>query len=130
MFAQEGAPMAALLTRVRQALARGAPGASLGYVESVLRACADPTPTSGVASGPTTQATPLASRVASLVEPLTDRELEVLRLIADGLGNAAVARTLYVAPSTVKSHVNHVFTKLGVASRTQAVARARELGLL
>jgi LuxR family maltose regulon positive regulatory protein len=61
---------------------------------------------------------------------LSERELEVLRLIAAGRANAEIARDLVVAPSTVKSHVNHVFGKLGVASRTQAVARGRRLGLL
>lgn len=65
-----------------------------------------------------------------LVEPLSERELEVLRLIADGRSNREIAEELVIAVSTVKSHANHIFGKLGVKSRTQAVVEARELGLL
>ena len=65
-----------------------------------------------------------------LLEPLTDRELEVLRLMAAGRSNTEIAQALIVAVSTVKTHVNRIFGKLGVTSRTQAVARARELHLL
>lgn len=65
-----------------------------------------------------------------LVEPLSERELEVLGLIAGGLSNAAIAERLIIAPGTVKRHINHIYGKLGVQSRTQAVARARSLGIL
>jgi LuxR family transcriptional regulator, maltose regulon positive regulatory protein len=68
--------------------------------------------------------------VAGLVEPLSARELDVLRLVAAGAPNRAIARQLVVTPDTVKKHLTHVFDKLGVANRTQAAARARELGLL
>jgi LuxR family maltose regulon positive regulatory protein len=68
--------------------------------------------------------------VAELVEPLTERELEVLRLLAAGASNRAIAEELVVTLDTVKRHVSHLFTKLEVANRTQAVARAREVGLL
>jgi LuxR family maltose regulon positive regulatory protein len=54
----------------------------------------------------------------------------VLRLLADGAPNRAIAKQLVVTLDTVKRHVSHLFSKLGVANRTQAVARARELGLL
>lgn len=67
---------------------------------------------------------------SSLYEPLSERELEVLRLIAAGRSNAQVAQALVIALSTVKTHTNTIFSKLGVTSRTQAVARARELHLL
>ena len=66
----------------------------------------------------------------ALIEPLTERELEVLQLIASGLPNREIARELVVAVSTVKSHINHIYGKLDVKNRTQAVARARTLGLL
>jgi LuxR family maltose regulon positive regulatory protein len=56
--------------------------------------------------------------------------MEVLRLIAAGLSNAEIAQELYVAVSTVKKHINHLYGKLRVHRRTQAVARARELNLL
>jgi LuxR family transcriptional regulator, maltose regulon positive regulatory protein len=68
--------------------------------------------------------------VAGLVEPLSARELEVLRLLAAGAPNRAIAKQLVVTLDTVKRHVSNLFTKLQVANRTQAVARARELGLL
>ena len=66
----------------------------------------------------------------SAYEALTDRELEVLRLLAEGFSNKTIAGKLFVAPSTVKQHLKHVYDKLDVHSRTQAVARGRELGLL
>jgi LuxR family maltose regulon positive regulatory protein len=65
-----------------------------------------------------------------LVEPLSDREEEVLRLIAEGLTNREIADRLYVALNTVKAHTRNIYGKLGVHSRTQAVAQSRELGLL
>jgi len=68
--------------------------------------------------------------VAGLAEPLTDRELEVLGLLAAGMANQQIARELVVALETAKKHVSHVLGKLGAVNRTQAVARARELRLL
>jgi ATP/maltotriose-dependent transcriptional regulator MalT len=63
-------------------------------------------------------------------EPLSDRELEVLRLIAGGHSNQAIADMLIIAISTVKRHINNIYGKLAVQSRTQALMRARELQLL
>jgi LuxR family maltose regulon positive regulatory protein len=65
-----------------------------------------------------------------LVEPLTERELEVLRLVAQGLSNREIGERLFLALSTVKGHTRVIFDKLQVERRTEAVARARELGLL
>jgi DNA-binding NarL/FixJ family response regulator len=65
-----------------------------------------------------------------LAEPLTERELEVLRLVARGDSNQEIARNLVVSLATVKTHVNHIFGKLDAESRVQVVARARSLGLL
>jgi LuxR family maltose regulon positive regulatory protein len=65
-----------------------------------------------------------------LIDPLSEREIEVLRLIAAGLSNQQIAQQLVIAVSTVKSHINHIYSKLSVNSRTQAVARAQALGLL
>jgi LuxR family maltose regulon positive regulatory protein len=65
-----------------------------------------------------------------LIEPLSERELEVLRRVAAGYSNQEIAQELVVALSTVKKHIGHIFSKLGVGNRTQAVAKARELGLL
>jgi ATP/maltotriose-dependent transcriptional regulator MalT len=61
---------------------------------------------------------------------LSERELEVLRLVAEGLSNREIAERLYVSVRTVKFHTGNVFGKLGAANRTQAVKRAREAGLL
>jgi LuxR family maltose regulon positive regulatory protein len=69
-------------------------------------------------------------RSAFSVEPLSQRELEVIRLIADGKSNGEIAQTLMIALSTVKTHTNSIFSKWQVTSRTQAIARARELQLL
>jgi two-component system nitrate/nitrite response regulator NarL len=66
----------------------------------------------------------------SPLEPLTERELEVLQLLAEGLSNKALALQLEVSESTVKFHVNAIFRKLGVQSRTQAVIRGSRLGLI
>ena len=66
---------------------------------------------------------------SSLVDPLSSRELEVLHLIAEGLSNDAIARKLFLATSTVKVHLKHIYGKLDVNSRTQAVARLHELNL-
>ncbi|MBN1976515.1 MAG: hypothetical protein JW918_03860 [Anaerolineae bacterium] len=65
-----------------------------------------------------------------LVEPLSEREMEVLRLIAAGLSNREIAERLFVALGTVKRHVNNIYGKLGVHSRTQAIAEARGLGII
>jgi LuxR family maltose regulon positive regulatory protein len=65
-----------------------------------------------------------------LTDPLTERELQVLRLMAEGWPNAEIAARLVVAESTVKKHVNHIFDKLGAQTRVQALVKARELGLL
>ena len=64
------------------------------------------------------------------MEPLSARELEILRLIANGQSNQAIADTLVIAVSTVKRHINNIYGKLDVQSRTQALMRARELQLL
>jgi LuxR family maltose regulon positive regulatory protein len=110
-FVDEGEAMARLL---RRALTKGiAPD----YVRRLLAAIGESVP----APSPVAQV---------LVEPLTERELEVLRLIAGGLSNREIASELVVAVSTVKSHINHIYGKLDVKNRVQAIARARTLELL
>jgi LuxR family maltose regulon positive regulatory protein len=70
------------------------------------------------------------AQVSDLIEQLSERELEVLQLIAEGLSNPEIASRLYLSINTVKVHSRNIYSKLGVHKRTQAVARARALGIL
>jgi LuxR family maltose regulon positive regulatory protein len=122
VFVDEGPPMATLL----RDLARRPPdpAAAEAVPRAYLARLVEAFEQAGLAVRP-----PLR-RGGVVVEPLTERELEVLQLLAAGAPNRAIATQLVVTLDTVKRHVSHLFTKLGVANRTQAVARARELGLL
>jgi LuxR family maltose regulon positive regulatory protein len=71
-----------------------------------------------------------SNQAAEIVEPLTDRELEILHLIAQGLSNHEIGQRLFLALNTVKGHNRHIFDKLQVQRRTEAIARARACGLL
>ena len=116
-FVDEGQEMARLLY---EALARGiAPH----YVQRLLSAFPD------AEQGGADQAAAQTANVA-LIEPLSDRELEVLVLVAEGLTNAEVGRKLFVTLNTVKVHTRNIYGKLGVHNRTQAVTRAQALGIL
>ncbi len=76
------------------------------------------------------QAPAEASPADPLEEPLSGRELAVLKLLAAGRTNKEISSELFIAQGTVKAHVNHVYRKLGVHSRAEAVSRAKDLGLL
>jgi LuxR family maltose regulon positive regulatory protein len=71
-----------------------------------------------------------ASQTAGLLEPLTEREKDVLHLLALGLTNREMAEKMVVSEGTIKTHIHHLIGKLGVQSRTQALVRAKELKLL
>jgi LuxR family maltose regulon positive regulatory protein len=117
IFVDEGPPMARLLY---EALSRGiAPD----YVHRLLAAFPSAEPEQIVASKP--KAAPI-----ELVEPLSERELEVLQLISKGLTNSEIASQLYLAVNTVKVHTRNIYGKLDVHNRTEAVSRARALGVL
>jgi LuxR family maltose regulon positive regulatory protein len=127
VFADEGAPMAALLRRLVASVRRGqlpaVEGALLDYAVRLL---------GEAPAEPGTTATPAVrgAGATTLVEPLTERECEVLLLLAEGKANREIADQLVVTLDTVKKHLTHLFGKLGAVSRTQAVARARELRLI
>ncbi|WP_372632639.1 LuxR C-terminal-related transcriptional regulator [Cohnella sp.] len=107
IFVDEGEPMERLLS---DAFERGI---KRGYTANLLAAFRSAIP-----------------KVQPLVEPLSERELEVLRLVAQGLSNQEIGERLFLALSSVKGHNRNIFGKLQVLRRTEAVARARELGLL
>jgi DNA-binding NarL/FixJ family response regulator len=66
--------------------------------------------------------------VGSVIEPLSERELEILRLIAQGASNREIARAVFLAEGTVKNHVTNILGKLGARDRTQAAIKAKDLG--
>jgi LuxR family maltose regulon positive regulatory protein len=118
MFIDEGAPLIDLL---RQAAARGS---AIDYVQRLLAALqADQ-------DRRERRRHPSAANVQPLSEPLTDRELEVLRLVAIGQSNDVIAATLVISSETVKKHLKNIYGKLDAHSRLEAVNRAREAGCL
>jgi LuxR family maltose regulon positive regulatory protein len=112
LFVDEGPPMARLVSAVAER------DGESEHVARLLAAFAD----EGVMSTSRPQ--------KSLVEPLSERELEILRLISRGLSNQQIGERLFIALSTVKGHNRNIFGKLHVQRRTEAIARARELDLL
>src|SRR6266540_8929 len=114
-FVDEGRPMAALLHR---ALSRGV---TADYTTRILAAFPS------VDQGIQPSSAPVA---ASFTEPLSARELEVLRLLSSGASNQEIAAELSIALTTARKHVSNIIGKLGVTNRTQAVSRGRDFGLL
>ena len=110
LFLDEGAPMAALLKTALQQ------GISAGYVRRLL-----------AGTGPPEAVPPVDN---ALLEPLSERELDVLRLLGSDLDGPEIARRLSVSVNTVRTHTSHIYTKLDVNNRRAAVRRAGELGLL
>ena len=115
--------MAALLSQLRQEQGKAGP---TPYLDTVLAAFAQQSKEH--AHQP--QHAGEHSKAQPLREPLSEREREVLQLLARGASNLEIAHELVIVVDTVKRHVSHIFSKLGVHSRVQALRRARELGLL
>jgi LuxR family maltose regulon positive regulatory protein len=119
-FIDEGRPMQLLLA---QWVAHASAGPMRDYAVRLLSHFdAEPQPISALREK--------AAATGNLVEPLSQRELEVLHLVALGKTNQEIARQLFVSPGTVKAHTANIYRKLDVANRTEAVARARQLGIL
>ena len=117
IFVDEGSPMARLLY---EAVARRV---ASDYARRLLA-------TFPVAEAEQTAPAKSQSRKSKLIESLSERELEVLQLIAEGLINQEIASRLFLSPNTVKAHTRNIYSKLDVHSRMQAVSRARALGIL
>jgi len=117
LFVDEGTPMAHLLS------AAAAQGRMPDLIGKLLAACKAEEQKSEATSY-------LPPPAQSPIEPLSRREIEVLQLIAQGLSNQEISERLVLALETVKGHNKKIFGKLQVQRRTEAVARARELGLL
>jgi DNA-binding NarL/FixJ family response regulator len=114
-----------LVTAIRE-VARGGSVIDPKVVETLVAALGELMPERNSASTEEEVRPP----VSGVPEPLTERELEVLRLVAEGDSNQDIARKLVVSLATVKTHINHIFSKLDAESRVQVVARARAIGLL
>lgn len=116
LFVDEGPPMARLLHEAR------AQGITPDYIRRLLAAFSD--------SEPEPAAPDVSPANAALIEPLSERELDVLQHVAKGLTNREIAARLYLSLNTIKVHTRNIYGKLNVHNRTQAIAQARELGLL
>ncbi|NTV63750.1 MAG: LuxR family transcriptional regulator, partial [Oscillochloris sp.] len=131
VIVSEGAPMADLIARASASNWLSEADTDLTAYLQRLKSLLDPT-TYRDELQPTLARAVADPRnyAAALPEPLSARELDVLRLVAEGQTNTDIAETLVIAISTVKSHVNSIFGKLGVSTRAQAIARARRLDLI
>jgi len=129
LFVDEGPPMAALLA---QSVEHRAQNASIRvYAERLLSVFPEAQNAEHRAQNNATRALRSAlERSSAVMEPLSERELEVLQYFAEGLSNQEIASRLYLSPHTVKVHSRNIYGKLGVHNRMQAVARARALGML
>ena len=119
----KGASKESLLTAVRQVLSGESPLDQALAMQLLRRLTRLPDSSSPPAK-------PSKKTPEPPVEPLTDRELDVLQCVAQGQTNPQIARTLLISMGTVKTHIQHIIAKLGVSDRTQAAVRASELGLL
>ncbi len=133
LFLDEGQPIQALLAEFRRQAGRrpGLASPQLAeYVDHLLSAFPPAGLPESEGTAPAGQAPTPQPGSALFVEPLTGREVEILSLLAAGLTNPEIARKLTISLHTVKAHTSNIFQKLGVANRTGAIQRGRELGLL
>jgi LuxR family transcriptional regulator, maltose regulon positive regulatory protein len=130
-FVDKGEPLRLLIADYRSQIEKRTRHAS---EESLVRMSAYTSQLLAAFSTPTNASTPKSTiknlKSEILFEPLSERELEILRLLAMGLSNRAIAERLVISVGTTKSHVHNILEKMGSESRMQAVAKARELGLV
>jgi len=119
IFLDEGQPMQELLLGCRTS----AEACLKVYIDRMLNAFSSP-------GQQPVETSAQACTLQPLVEPLTVREMEVLHLLAVGLSNREIAGRLYLSEGTVKTHTHNLYGKLGVQSRTQAIARGKDLRLI
>jgi LuxR family maltose regulon positive regulatory protein len=133
IFADEGAPMAMLFKRMKADPPSGGRGGRMKEYIHKLLAAFDAGEQGSTGAGEKSKQHSLLHPLPPaplLVDPLSERELEVLRLIAEGLSNREIAEQLIISFGTVRKHVENIRSKLGVTSRLQAVNQARAWGLL
>ena len=106
------------------------PGAMLGEARGIVRHCADPGPLVTKWLAEEQRAETVRTRQEGLIEPLTDRELTILRLLPAPSTLRELAAELFVAPNTLKTHLRAIYRKLGAESRQEAVIRAHDRGLI
>ncbi len=123
VFLDAGAPMAKLLRQVASRSLGAPAGITPAYVANLMTAFGELEQTGSEIAPAHPQAQPL-------IDPLSERELDVLRLLATGLSNPEIADELYVAVSTIRSHCKSIYGKLDVHSRWDAVQRGQDLGLI
>ncbi len=128
IFLDEGEPMARLLRMVYRSKEKGAREYEAKLLEGLLSAEAPELPVSP--AFPTDMPVGKSVDHPVLIDPLGERELEVLRLIVEGYSNQEIAEKLFITLGTVKAHLSHIYTKLDVRSRTQAIVKANQLHLL
>ena len=124
LFADEGEPLRLLIVDCRVLIEKRKRGESqklIGYVDKLLTAFVQPT---------TKPQSTINNQQSAMVEPLSERELEVLKLLGTELSGPEIARELSVSLNTVRTHTKNIYSKLGVSSRRAALRRAEELGLL
>jgi LuxR family maltose regulon positive regulatory protein len=123
IFVDEGDAMQLLILDFRSRIEKQSSGQDhplLGYVEKLISAFARPVEKQST----------ISNVKSEMIEPLSPRELEILQLIAQGLSNPEIGKRLFLALDTIKGHNRRIFDKLQVQRRTEAVARAHELGLI